>query len=144
MIYLTDFEAAHISRISLQPSQAWIVPHLEVKRLKALEGPWAVTIMRDGLPVLCTGALAYWEDRAMLWGFVGKDITARNFLEVHHLARAHMNGLPFRRLEMYVDVDFTEGHRWAKTLGFTLEAPRMRGFQMNGEDSALYAKIKER
>ena len=42
---------------------------------------------------------------------------------------------------MTVDCEFEQGHRWAKMLGFTMEAERMRAYRPDGGDVALYARV---
>lgn len=43
---------------------------------------------------------------------------------------------------MFVKCDFTNGHRFARLLGFECEAPLMRRHGPNDQDEALYAMVK--
>ena len=142
MHYL-PFKVDHVFQMRLQPAQTWMEPYFDRAALTQLENGWATTIMRGGEPVLCGGALELWPGRAMLWSFISGDLTPRDFIKAHHIAKQHIDLMPFRRLEFYVEVDFGAGHRWARSLGFDLEAPCMRGFQIDGRDCALYARVKE-
>lgn len=45
------------------------------------------------------------------------------------------------RVEMFVDYDFAIGHRWARMLGFEVEAERMRKAGYFGQDQTLYARV---
>lgn len=143
MISFVPFAAEHIYRLRLQKAQAWIEAHLSVDSLRLLENDRANTIMDDGRPILCAGAVPVWENRAFLWSFVDEAMRPDVMREVHYLAKRWIRSLPYRRIEMYVDVDFEAGHRWARALGFKMEAQRMRAFQVHGGDSTLYAKVSE-
>jgi len=63
-------------------------------------------------------------------------------LYVHRLVHYVLDNCPLRRVEAYVDFEFEPGHRWARMLGFKLEAPRMKCHRPDGGDSALYARIR--
>jgi hypothetical protein len=43
-------------------------------------------------------------------------------------------------VELTVLKHFAAGHRWAKMLGFEIEAPLMRGYNPDGTDSVGYAR----
>ena len=143
MIYLLPFDARHFRQLRAQPAQAWAAGLVTEKDLRALEGPSATTLMRDGKPLACAGALEYWPGRAMVWSFIGADADAAVFPKLHAHAKQFLDGLPYRRLEASVDVGFENGHRWMRALGFTVETPLQRYFQPNGGDSVGYVKIKE-
>lgn len=49
----------------------------------------------------------------------------------------------FERIEAMVLCDFAPGHRWARMLGFVMEAERMRRYDPDGRDMALYAWVRE-
>jgi len=143
MLYEIPFQARHILDLDLQPAQKGITSYLNLDNLKTLENEWAVTVMERGVPALCAGTIVYWDNRAYLWSFVSSRVTRYNFIEVHRIARRYLLGLPFRRVEATVDVDFPAGHRWLRLLGFTLEAERMQAFQVDGRDCALYARVRD-
>ena len=143
MIYTVSFKGEHVFKLDLQPAQEWFREFLTPENMKGLENEWAVTVMEDGNPLLCVGPMVYWQNRALIWTFVSRGLRGRKFLMIHLMARRYLDGLPFRRLEATVECDFTAGHRWVKALGFELEAPRMRAFQVDGQDSALYARVKK-
>ena len=47
----------------------------------------------------------------------------------------------FRRLQLLVDVDFPEGQKWAKRLGFEYEAT-LKKYSEKGIDQFLYVRFK--
>jgi len=144
MIHPVPFAAEHFRRMKLQTAQERFVRYVTDEQLKLLEGPHSFTLMEDAAPLICTGAWQLWHNRAYVWAFVAGDITPYTFGEVHRYARSFLTALPFRRLEMAVDVDFENGHRWAKAMGFWLETPKpMKAFHADGRDAMLYARINE-
>ncbi|SOD41314.1 hypothetical protein [Nitrosovibrio sp. Nv4] len=142
MISFLPFKAEHIARLNLQPAQEHLRPYIKIDELKSLEGDTAFTLLKEGKPVLCGGVTPLWEQRGLMWSFVGDDMTKRDFVEIHYLVKYYINTLEYKRLEMYVDVDFKNGHRWAKALGFEVEAPCMAAFHPNGTASAMYSRVR--
>ena len=140
-MYPVSFQWHHMRKMQLQPAQA--VDHVGDDVLRLMEGPYAVTLMSDGEPILATGAVPMWEDRGYLWACLSVGVNGYTFRRVHAWAKAFLAGLPFRRLEAAVDVDFEAGHRWVRALGFDCETPDtvMRAFR-NGVDCKLYALVK--
>jgi hypothetical protein len=140
MIYPVPFRAAHAGQLVLQPAQAWLNEYWTPDLLEGLECLWAHTLMLDGAPVFCGGVLAFDLARGTLWAFVGAGLRPVEFLAVHRIVARFLDGLPFAALDMYVDCEFTNGHRWATQLGFTCKRERMQGFQVNGGDCAYYVR----
>jgi len=96
MLYLVPFKAEHVLQMELQSDQSWIEKYINIETLKTLENEWAVTVMEDGNPVTCAGPANYWDNRALVWSFIGTGITKRNFLKLHYLAKEYLDGLPIR------------------------------------------------
>lgn len=141
MISFGPFKAAHVAQLDVQPAQRSMLAHLQPAILHVLEDQWSSTVFKNGRPVLCGGVIEQWPGNAILWSFMGSSLTPGEFLVVHRLVVSFVNSLPFRRVEMHVDADFPQAHRWARLLGFVCEAPRMRAFLVDGRDGALYARV---
>lgn len=144
MIYTVPFQARHFKALKIQSAQTELLHLLSEEAVRAWEGPYATTVMRDGTPVLIAGVLPIWEERAYLWSFLSDDITPGEFVAVHRATKRSIDGLPYRRVEAAVEVSFEQGHRWVKALGFECETPDtvMKAFMPNGGDCKLYAKVK--
>lgn len=142
MIYKVPFEAAHYDLMRVQAAQEWMQTNVTSSELRGLENPYAATLMEDGCPLVCAGPVIYWPGRALLWSFFSDRVTRRNFMSVHLAAREYLAGLPIKRLEASVNVDFVNGHRWMKALGFVVEAPFQEAFQVDGKDSVGYVRIR--
>jgi hypothetical protein len=135
------FKAEDFFALDPQPAQAHLREIVTVDLLRAMEGPTAWTGFVDGKPLWCFGYLPVYATRAAVWAFIGRH-AGPHFTRIHREAATRLDALPFRRLEMQVDCDFEEGHRWARLLGFELEVERLRCFGFDGRDNALYAKVK--
>ena len=142
MISYLPFKAEHVKQMRVQEAQCWVGMYDESYPVfKLLEDHWSNTVMKDGVPILCGGVIEFWKNRGGLWAIVSKDCGPKEFVAVHRLVQSFLASLPYARLEFHVDVDFEQGHRWASLLGFEMEAPRLRAYQPNGRDAALYARV---
>lgn len=139
---IVPFEAEHFAQMRVQDAQKWMHQNLTVADLKGLEGPHAGTLMVDGVPLACAGALLYWPDRALVWSFLSSRVDRTNIMTVHAEAQRFIDGLPYRRLEASVVVGFEQGHRWMRLLGFEVEAPLQRAFNVDGSDCVGYVRIR--
>lgn len=135
------FRAEHFWAIEPQASQAYVRDCVTPAQIKALESLNSFTVMRDAEPIACFGWIDHYEHRAALWAMIGKDM-GKHFRGFTRIAKMLIDTLPHKRIEFEVDCEFKEGHRWARMLGFTLEAECLRGFRMDGGDSAIYARVQ--
>lgn len=142
MLHPVPYRPEHMLALRVQEQQAWLAPLMTDDVLAGLEGPHTYTLMDDIVPMICAGAIAIEPHRAHLWSMISADIGVWRFAAASGLAKLWLDALPFRRLEAAIDCDFEQGHRWARALGFELEAERMRGYRADGADCALYARLK--
>jgi len=142
MITYKPFKVADIKTIDLQPQQVGLFDYLKETDFICLETDTAITITQDGRNVFCGGCTTMWQGRGLMWCYFGI-IDPKDFIKIHHIIHSFLSVLDFNRIEMYVDYDFKNGHRWAKALGFTVEAPRMRKFALDGKDQTMYSWIRE-
>lgn len=125
----------------LQPEQAHLRESLSSADYQncALAGT-ACAVEKDGEIIFLGGVIEMWPERAMVWSLVSAS-AASCFLRLTRAVTAFLDDQPYRRIECYVDWDFTAGHRWAALLGFKLEG-RMTAFSPRGTDMAMYGRIK--
>lgn len=138
---MIPFLAAHFWAIDVQPAQAYVRRYVSGQLLADMERTNAFTCVVGERPVACFGWVEHYPTRAALWAFIS-GTAGRHFVAITRIAKRLIAGLPHKRIEIEVDYEFEQGHRWAKMLGFEVEAPRMRGFRIDGGDSALYAKVR--
>jgi hypothetical protein len=132
-----------LEQVCLQEGQAYLSNWITPQQASALENEtWAFTAMQDnGVPLGCAGVVHMWQGRGMAWAYLSKYAAEEKFILVHRAVRRFLSACYLQRIEMTVDCDFEPGHRWAKMLGFKMEAERMRAYRPDGGDCALYARI---
>ena len=140
MIQVVPFKAEHIAAIRLQEAQAYLSDWVTDEQAEALESQLSYTAMLEGEPVGAAGIIHQWMGRALAWAYVG-DVGPRQFIHIHRAVKHFLDGCYVQRIEMTVDCDFPAAHRWAKMLGFKMEAERMKAYRPDGGDCALYARV---
>ena len=135
-----EFKAEHLKRLKLQDAQLYLSGWVTLEQGRALEAQPSYTAVVNGVPIAAAGVVPQWQGRAVAWAFLS-DIGPRQFVGVHRAVKSFLDGCFIKRIEMTVNCDFPEAHRWAKMLGFSMEAERMVGYSPDGGDCALYARV---
>lgn len=138
---VVPYQATHMKALVAQRAQQYLGAYMTPEYCASLESTLAFAAIEDGTVLGCGGLMEMWAHRALVWSFVGAN-AGKHFTKIHRAVKEFIDNAPYRRIEAEVDVDFAPGHRWARMLGFTLEAERMKCFRVDGGDSALYAKVK--
>lgn len=102
---------------------------------------FAQTAFDDEKVLGFAGVIPIWPGRAMAYAYLTEHARKNKFVFVHRAVKRFLDGCYIKRIEMAVQCDFKQGNRWASMLGFELEAERMRHYQPDGEDCALYARV---
>ena len=137
---VVPFEASHLQRLALQDAQMYLSNWVTKEQGQALEAHPSYTALVDGEPVASAGIIPQWQGRAIAWAFLA-EMGPQHFVGVHRAVKSFLDVCYTQRIEMTVDCDFPEAHRWAKMLGFTLEAERMEAYSPDGRACALYARV---
>jgi hypothetical protein len=141
MIHFVPFEAEHMRKIKLQPSQAAQQASINEAAMKTLEGDWSFTAFEGEKVVFCGGCIPMWNNRALMWCFMSL-MRVSSLKQLVFEADRMQKNVPYQRLELTVEVDNKQAHQFARMIGFKLEAPCMKKYGLNGVDEALYARIK--
>lgn len=141
MIEVVRFKKEHLDKIVLQERQAGL-EFLETTELfSSLETEDSYSVI-DGNEVLCcAGVVAMNTGRGVAWAYLANGLKEKMVVVTRSVKR-YLNIAPFHRIEMHVDCDFKEAHRWAKMLGFNMECERMIAFTPDKRDCALYAMTR--
>lgn len=135
------FEKEHLQRMVIQQRQQGLEHLLTKEVYEVLVHSPAYTAL-DGDEVLaCAGVIEVAPGRACAWAYISSDVGSRMKF-VTKAVRRFLDAAQFRRIEMDVDCDFPQAHRWARLLGFDLECERRKSFTPDGRDCALYARVK--
>lgn len=138
-----EYKAEHLLDLSLQESQLCLGPHINPGLAKSLEiDRWSWTGIEDGVVLGCAGVLPIWQGRGMAWAYISDGVSKNRFLKVHRAVSNFLDGCHLHRIEMTVDWGFDPAHRWARMLGFVMEAGCLRAYTPNGNDVSLYARIR--
>lgn len=154
MIEVVPFIAAHARAVldSIQPMQAG--EHLDhfhdwadIERLSRLGAMTAFTAMRrDGTVLACAGSISYWPGRGAVWAMISMLVSRAEFLAIHRRLLEHLRLLRerdgMRRIEATCLAGWGNGRRWLDLLGFGFEGV-MRAYAPDGQDHALYARVRE-
>ena len=109
------------------------------EQLKNIEGPLSWTLVCDGEPVVCGGFIQQWPGRYMSWSYVDP-AHGKNMVIITREVKKKVDEIQ-GRIEMTVRASFTQGLRWARLLGFSVETPLMRGYGPEGEDHVGFVRF---
>ena len=126
---------------------AWLSPRAEGGRLPPmsdallaqLEASNSWTGVTEGEPVVCAGTVQAWPGRHQAWAYVTRG-TLRLMPQITTAVLSNLARLK-GRIEFTVRADFPAGLRWARTLGFEVETPRLRAFGLDGEDHVGFVRV---
>lgn len=140
---VVPFKAHHLKTLSLQEEQQYLAQYMTDEQMIAIEqGGWGWSgVYPDGLVVGCAGVLPMWQGRGIAWAYLSDAAQGLEFIKVHKAVKKFLDSCYLQRIEMTVDCDFKQGHRWARLLGFEMEAERMKAYRPDGGDCALYARV---
>ncbi len=142
MIRVERFKREHYSQMKETGATSWLSEGTSQAELIALENaPFSYTGFAGDKVVFCAGILEYWNGRGEAWVILATDCKP-HFMEIHNVCKRFLEICSVNRIEATVDIDFKQGHRWCKALGFELEAKRMRSYYADGRDCSLYAFVR--
>lgn len=133
----------HIRYIAPQPGDEYTkaiwLKHPEYMEALAENESWSV--WAGPRCIFAAGIMPLGANIGCGWAIIGKD-AGPYMLQITKAVRKVFDESEFDRIEFYVDCDFIPGHKWARLLGMTMEAARMRKHGLTGNDEALYARVK--
>lgn len=122
---------------------SYLKPFVTKERLAAMAKSPSFTVTNElGRILACIGVMEHWAGRAEAWAIFHPDCR-QYFLAIHHAVRRFLKITPLKRIEAVVTVGFEEGHRWAQSLGFEMEARCLKAYLPDGNDVSLYARINK-
>lgn len=137
---LEPFKIHHLEKLEKQKQKTYL--HFTEAIRKSLENsPHTMTLHKDGRIYFCGGLLKHWPGRYEGWAVFDRKI-GQEFITIHRMVKRYLELVDFRRIECVVNFEFSRGHRWAKALGFEVEASLLKRYFDTGEDAVLYARVK--
>lgn len=140
---IVPFKAEHLTRLKAQPSQEGLLSTVTPENAESIElAPGIAYSAIEGDKVLAiAGILEYGDGRGLSWAYLSSDM-GNKFVGITRAVKRALEITTCRRVELAADCDFPAAHKWARLLGFTLEAPRMKKYTADGRDCSLYAMVK--
>jgi len=136
------FKARHLHDLKKSRFQQELLSSMSGIDLQNFENSNSFTIMDNDVPMLCGGILEIWKGRGIMWAYISELAIGEKFIGLHKASLHFLEAFSMPRIEMYVQCNYKQAHRWAKMLGFILECKCMRNFQVDGSDCALYARVQ--
>lgn len=100
------------------------------------------TIIDDKDEVMAIGGLTeYWPNRAESWIIFDRKMTPGKFLGVHRIVKKFLKLGLVRRVEAAVECGSEKGMALVNSLGFIMEARRLRSYLPSGKDCTLFARV---
>jgi hypothetical protein len=138
---VAPFTREHLRVMVIQQKQQGLEHLLTSEVCASLENGSSYAAL-DGDEVLaCAGIIEVSPGRAVAWAYLSQNVGAR-MRGVTRAVKRFLDISTYRRIEMDVDCNFPQAHRWAKMLGFEMECERRRSFTPDGRDCALYAMVR--
>lgn len=140
---VVDYRADHLARLDVQDNQRDLMRLVTDEQAEALvnEG-WSHSCVEGNRVYGCAGIIPLWPGRALAWSYLSLHATGSKFLAVHRAVQRRLNECYIKRIEMTVSYDHEEAHRWARMLGFVMEAPHMEAYLPDGTACSLYARVR--
>lgn len=145
MITVVKLTVEHLKEVLSEEANAPLRALITDDKLAAIAAKrfaFAALSEETGRVLCCAGLSEYWPERAEGWAILSGNCK-REMIAVHRRIQKFLDRPPVRRIEAAVELGFRAGHRWARLLGFELEAQRLKAFLPNGKDCALYARVRE-
>ena len=138
-----EFRAAHLQLMMIQERQKTLSRYMTNDMTYAVEqSGWGYTAIGAREQILaCAGIVPQWHGRGLAWAYLSDPMERHEFLFVHRAVKRFLDTCFIKRIEMAVDCDFEEGHRWARLLGFKVECERMEAYRPDGGACALYSRV---
>ncbi len=136
-----EWREGDVERMKVQHSQLSIKESLLDLDIAPLAEQGLVWTGESDEGIIAVGGLApQWKGRAVAWTVIS-EISGKYFMQIHRAVRDVLIHSGFRRIEATVDVNFKQGHRWMKMLGFEPEG-YMKAYTPSGDDQILYARVR--
>lgn len=141
MVTIKPYKAEHLTELMEADANVYLKNVLSPEHLTALQCKWAFSAIDERGRVLCSaGVNELWKERGEAWAIFHPKCKDE-FLSIHNAVKRFLTTCPIRRIEAAVKLEFEQGHRWIKALGFQLEAPCLKAYSPDGFDMALYARV---
>jgi len=142
MLEIVPFHPSHLANLNLQGFAGEMAKDPETVAALDKSG-MAWSGLMDGRVVGCAGLIPQWPGRAVAWAVFGECLPMSAWFKITKAVRkvlAETQASGFHRIEMTVQEDFKQGHRWAEALGFNPVCV-LRKYGPEGADHRLWERV---
>lgn len=144
MFELVPFKKAHLDPLLEQNMNSNLPAWVKDGAAEEMEKTLSVSGFVHNKIMVCGGIIHLWPNRGYLWS-IFSETSKFNFIPVFRGIQKFLDRSNYKRLEMSVELDCPKTSiyiRRASLLGFELECKRAKHYLSNGQDCALYVRIK--
>lgn len=135
-------KAAQLQSLLDRKAKSYVGPVLTEEQIDSLENSkHSYSAFLGEKLLMCGGVSEYWNGRGEAWVVLDPEHKC-HFASVLRCAKRFLEFCPVSRIEAAVDVDFKQGHRFVKVLGFSKDVERLECFLPDGKDVSLYSIVK--
>lgn len=139
---VVPYKPEHLVSMVLQPSQQYLQRYITPEVAESVAHHQAFSGLVGDEVVGCAGVIKVWEGRGIAWAYLSHR-SGPHMVAITRAVKRFLDVCGLRRVEMAVDLEFEDGHRWANMLGFRLEAGRMAAYRSDGGTCSLYARVRQ-
>ncbi|SAL59677.1 hypothetical protein AWB71_03311 [Caballeronia peredens] len=140
---ISQYKAADMHALLIQPAQAAMRPILLSGGYpESLEPLESFTCRMNDRVVACAGFCPLWEGNVRAWAVIAGDIGGAGMVALTRAVRRGFDMCDARRIEVEVDSEFKQAHRWVEMIGGFEWEGRMRKYSPDGRDCDRYARVK--
>lgn len=136
------FKREHMENMTIQEKQKGLEDLMTDDIYTLLEECDSYTFIDGDEVIACAGTIEITPGRAIAWAHISGNIGPKRMVGLTWRVRRFLDMKSYRRVEMDVDCDFEQAHKWARMLGFEMECERRRKYSPDGRDCALYARVR--
>lgn len=134
----------HIRLLAVQNEQqadhGWAIGN---GQQNVLAGGLGFSVWESGVRcVCCAGVSMMWPGHGFAWAFFSAEARP-HMRSITRFAAQILDAQPYRRVHTTALVGFEPAKRWLEMLAFKVEAPCMKGYDVSGQDHALYARVRD-
>ena len=139
---LEPFRATDLQRFSNYGGQDWMAPTFEAESFGLVEKQGGAFSAEHEGQFLGVGGLLHHSDfRATAWCVLNRT-DPKNFLLIHRVVSTHLNRQKYRRIDAIVDLEFEDGLRWVRLLGFVLEVTYKPFCMPDGRPASEWVRLR--
>lgn len=136
------YQPAHLTYVKLQQQQQYPEYQLTLEYLSYLKDEsWpAFSLWHRNRCLGAVGVIKQWKNRAFVWCLLDEQ-AKHHLLGITRHIQFQLEQLTIKRLETTCEVNFPQGERWLKLLGFEKEC-LAKSYMTDSRDIYIYRRLQ--